>query len=338
MTSKRKILQQHPPLIFDGKPLHEVENHKHLGITFNKKLSWSPHIDSIAKGASHCIDAMRKLKYTMDRKTLDTIYLTFVRPKLEYANIVWNDCTKQDADLLENLQLSAARIVTGARKGTSHIKIYNECNWPLLSERRKQNQLVQLYKMVNHDSPQYLTNLLPPLVGDVGNYNLRNNHRYKNIATRTVKYQKSFLPNVINLWNNLDADVVNCDDLCTFKSRIIKPDKCNVLYMHGSRTISIVHAQLRMECSILNAHLHSLHVLDDPGCACGFRCEDNKHFLINCPLYNHCRYELYVFCADSNIGFTVYNLLYGSKEKDIAINKKLFEMVQNFIQNSGRFN
>ena len=235
MSSKHKTLQQNPPLIFNGNTLKEVENHKHLGITFNKKLSWSPHVNSIVKGAGNCIDAMKKMKYTMDRKTLDTIYLTFIRPKLEYASIVWHDCTKQDTELLENLQLSAARVVTGAIKGTSHAKIYNECNWPLLSERRKQNQLVQFYKMTNDETPHYLTSLLPNLVGDSCNYNLRNNNKYKNIATRTVKFQKSFLPNVINLWNNLDADTVICDDLFTFKSKLIKPYESNILFTHGTR-------------------------------------------------------------------------------------------------------
>ena len=274
----------------------------------------------------------------MDRKTLETIYLTFVRPKLEYANIVFHDCTKQDTELLENLQLSAARVVTGAIKGTSHAKIYNECNWPLLSERRKQNQLVQFFKMVNDESPQYLTSLVPNLVGDLGNYNLRNNHKFKNIATRTVKFQKSFLPNVINMWNNLDTDTVNCDDLNSFKSKVIKPVETNVLYTHGVRKFSIVHAQLRMECSRLNAHLNDLHVLDDPQCVCGFRCEDSRHFLLNCPLYNQHRNELRAFCVEANIEFTVNNLLFGSKKVDLALNLKLFEMVHNFIQNTGRFN
>ena len=133
MSSKQNNLQQNPPLIFNGNVLQEVENHKHLGITFNRKLSWSPHVNNIVKGAGNCIDAMKKMKYTMDRKTLDTIYLTFIRPKLEYASIVWHDCTKQDAELLENLQLSAARVVTGAIKGTSHAKIYSECNWLLVT-------------------------------------------------------------------------------------------------------------------------------------------------------------------------------------------------------------
>ena len=56
-----------------------------------------------------------------------------------------------DFDMPENLQLDAARIVTGTKKGTSHEKIYEECSRPLLSERKKQFQLIQFYKMINDE-------------------------------------------------------------------------------------------------------------------------------------------------------------------------------------------
>ena len=42
------------------------------------------------------------------------------RPKLEYASLVWDNCSKKDPDRLENMQLDIARTIIGARKGTSH--------------------------------------------------------------------------------------------------------------------------------------------------------------------------------------------------------------------------
>ena len=78
---------------------------------------------------------MKKLKYSIQRKSLEAIYLTFVRPNLEYACIIWNDCAKYESDMLEKLQLDAACIVTGAKMGTSQNQIYEECGWPILSVR-----------------------------------------------------------------------------------------------------------------------------------------------------------------------------------------------------------
>ena len=39
--------------------------------------------------------------------------MTFIRPLLEYSWEVWDSCTVVDAGRLEQLQLEAARIVTG---------------------------------------------------------------------------------------------------------------------------------------------------------------------------------------------------------------------------------
>ena len=47
---------------------------------------------------------MRKLKYELDRQFLETIYLTFIRPVLEYANVVWDNCTHYEKEELEKIQ------------------------------------------------------------------------------------------------------------------------------------------------------------------------------------------------------------------------------------------
>ena len=59
---------------------------------------------------------MRKLKFQLDRKSLQTIYFSFIRPLLDYADVVWNNCTQYESNELDKIQNEAARIVTGATK------------------------------------------------------------------------------------------------------------------------------------------------------------------------------------------------------------------------------
>ena len=66
-------------------------------------------------------DVLKKLKYQVDKESLEKIYFSFIRPKLEYGNYIWDNCFEGDKDRLEDFQLSIARTVTGARKGTSMI-------------------------------------------------------------------------------------------------------------------------------------------------------------------------------------------------------------------------
>jgi hypothetical protein len=51
--------------------------------------------------------------FFLDRKTLENIYLTFIRPILEYADVVWDIKTLFLINKSENVQIEAARIVTG---------------------------------------------------------------------------------------------------------------------------------------------------------------------------------------------------------------------------------
>ena len=103
---------------------------------------------------------MYKLSKDTDRKSLETIYESFIRSKLEYACIVWDDCSEQDRIALEKCQLRAARIVTGAKKGTSHDKLYTETQCPKLHVRKEILKLCFIHKVVNTSAPSYLVEIL----------------------------------------------------------------------------------------------------------------------------------------------------------------------------------
>jgi hypothetical protein len=60
-------------------------------------------------------NVFQKLKYSLDRSTLYTIYMSYIRPKLEYGSIVWDDCCDYNKEKLERIQLACARIITGAK-------------------------------------------------------------------------------------------------------------------------------------------------------------------------------------------------------------------------------
>ena len=144
--------------------IKEVESHKHLGVILSNDCSWQKHIDYIKGKAWTRINIMRWLKYDIDRKSLETIYKSFIRPLLEYADVIWDNCTQQNKKELELIQLEAARISTGAAKLASVANLYIETGWETLDARRNKHKLVFFYKMFNGLTPSYLSSLVPPLV------------------------------------------------------------------------------------------------------------------------------------------------------------------------------
>ena len=142
--------------------------HKHLGLTVTCDGTWHPHLTEIKSKAWYCINIMRQLKFVLDRKSLQSIYFSFIRPVLEYADVVWDNCTQYEANELEKIQIEAARIVTGSTKLVSIDALYTENGWETLESRRNKHKVTLFYKI------NYLTTLIPPLVGSTSTYNLRN--------------------------------------------------------------------------------------------------------------------------------------------------------------------
>ena len=126
LLSRKLNKPVHPPVIMNNQVITEVESHKHLGVTFESSGTWHKHIQLITTKAWQRIHIMRKLKFRLDRKALETIYMAFIRPILEYADVVWCNITKYEEDELEKIQLEAARIVTGTTKLVSIENLYKE--------------------------------------------------------------------------------------------------------------------------------------------------------------------------------------------------------------------
>ena len=68
------------------------------------------------------------------------MYCVYIRPLLEYASEVWDGCYQVDGDRLGQVQLNAARIVTGLPIFASLNSLYFETGRETLSERRKKQK------------------------------------------------------------------------------------------------------------------------------------------------------------------------------------------------------
>ena len=336
ISMKKKNINK-PTLKLNEIAIKEIESHKHLGITLSTDLSWNKHINDLAVSANRILDVLNAFKYKLDRKSLERLYFTYVRSKLEYGSIVWDNLPKYLSDLLEDVQARAARIICGATINTSRSMIYKELGWETLQERRKIQRLVTMYKIQNGIAPSYLCNSLPE-PHETG-YTLRNNDLLPTFRSRINIFQKSFFPRTINDWNLLSSDIRNSSSLYSFKLKLkdIKHKPPDWFY-HGERKWSMIHSRLRLLCSELNDHLFShLHVIDDPSCPCGNGRETAKHFLLECPLFTN---ERTIMLSDINsIGIppSLSNLLYGCDKYSVELNVKLFESVQNFLKSSERF-
>ena len=81
------------PLRFEDITLQDTAQHKHLRIILQNNCKWDEHIRSIASKVNLLISCLRSYKYRLTRKTLETMYKSFILPHFDYADVVWDNCT-----------------------------------------------------------------------------------------------------------------------------------------------------------------------------------------------------------------------------------------------------
>ena len=99
------------------------------------------------------------------RDVLDQMYKLYVRPDLDYRDVIYHrDDLEVNSSLtkrLDSVQYSAALAVAGAWKGTSYDKLLDELGCEYLYHRRWFRRLSHFYSIVNGNSPEYLKAELP---------------------------------------------------------------------------------------------------------------------------------------------------------------------------------
>ena len=80
----------YPSLVFNDNKVQLANSQKHLGLILDSKLDFNEYIDNKINKCNKVIGIMKKLSLILSRKSLPTIYKSFVRPNLDYADIIYD--------------------------------------------------------------------------------------------------------------------------------------------------------------------------------------------------------------------------------------------------------
>ena len=336
VISRKRNKPLHIPILMHNTPIPFVESHKHLGVLLSNDGSWHLQLESIKSKAWSRVNNMKRLRYLLDRKSLEIIYISFIRPVIEYSDVIWDNCTAYEKQDLEKIQHEAARIVSGCTRLVSIRLLYNEVGWESLETRRCKHKLILFFKMVRGMCPNYLSELVPQSVGVRSSRVLRNSSNLDGIRTRTSLYGNSFLPSTINTWNSLPEEAKCIDSVANFKSYLNR-DKShtNPLFYYGKRKLQVLHSRLRTDCSSLNKHLYDRNLVASPHCQCGL-VENTYHYFFVCTRFHNQRLDLFN-AVSALTEVSLRTLLYGDDNIPIDDNFAIFDAVHLFIGSSKRF-
>lgn len=162
-TRKQNVTQSDYHI--DGCNLIEVENTRDLGVLFDNKLTFIPHIENIVKRASKTLGfVMRSTKSFRRSATKILLYNSLTRSILEYCSVVWRPHYATHSLRLERIQKRFTRHLAFqarvmAKRSISYQRKLQYFKMDSLEDRRTLLDATFLYKLVNHkiDCPQLLT-------------------------------------------------------------------------------------------------------------------------------------------------------------------------------------
>lgn len=255
-----------------------ADQHKFLGVIFDKRLSFVPHITSLHRQCIQRVNILKVLSnrdWGASRHALLTVYKSLIRSKIEYASIIYSSANSSILVKLDKLQNNAIRIATGAFKSSPIVSILIESSVPSL-ETRRHNHIIKFVVKLAHKPNHPLFNAL---------YNnsdiLHHLRRFKNPS-------KSFILRAVHILNKYNISIPRFTVFSTL-NQPWKQFNINVitdLQIHKrSDTSNIIYKQIYKE--LLKSHPNYIFIYTDgskldskAGCAIYY---NNKSSLFGLP-------------------------------------------------------
>ena len=244
--------------VFNGSEVVVEAEHKHLGMILDSKLSFQSHIREAIIKTRKGVGIIRFLSKYVSRDLLDQIYKLYVRPHLDYGDIIYHrydpEFKLEFTKRLESAQYSASHAVSGAWRGTNADKLCEELGWEILYYRRWYRRLCYFFKLRNDQRPLYLYSEKPQ--ERTFHHDLHRANVYEANTKSTDRFSHTYFQNCMREWNQLDKFIKSSPTVPVFKRllmRLIRPLKISLFGFHNIERIRLL-TRLRVEFSHLREH------------------------------------------------------------------------------------
>ena len=166
--SKNKTVAMHfcpdkkcmdPVLKLDNDPIQFVKEAKFLGLIWDTKLTFEPHIKYLKVRCQKALNVLKVLSRTewgADQTTLLKLYRSTVRSKLDYGCLVYGSASKTALAKLDPVHNQGLRLSLGAFRSSPVESLYVEAREPPLEIRREKLALQYILKLkANPGNPAY---------------------------------------------------------------------------------------------------------------------------------------------------------------------------------------
>ena len=195
---------------------------RNLGAWFDSRMNMEHHINLVSRSCYGQIRQIGHIRQYLTSYAAKSLVNSLVTSRLDYCNSLLYGTKKLSLKKLQNIQNTAARLITRTSRYNHITPILKELHWLPVEKRIEYKILTYTFKALHGQSPVYMKNLLEV-------YEPRRNLRSKNEATtlvipteiQTVRYgERSFMYAAPKLWNSLPSHIRGLSKLNSFKKTL----------------------------------------------------------------------------------------------------------------------
>ena len=208
-------MNQHYTYNMDGNALEPIREEKDLGVTVDADLKFHSHTTRVVNKANRILGMIKKSFVSLDAISLPVLYKAFIRPHLEYGNVIWGPHFRDDQIKVERVQRRATKLIDHLRDLPYEERL-NELKLPSLYYRRRRGDMIQVFKIMKGFNRVPKEQFFKQKALTTRGHHLK---LFKPRAQKLVRRQ-FFSTRIINDWNQLPSDIVEADTVNTFKARL----------------------------------------------------------------------------------------------------------------------
>ncbi len=213
--------------------LEKTDLERDLGVYISSNLKSRGQVNQAVSKADSVLGVLKRTFMFRGADMWKRLYITYVRPHLEFAVSVWNPHLKGDIAKIEAVQRRATKVAHSMR-GLDYNERLERLDLTTLELRRTRGDLIQLYKIFRGiDKVNWVREpcLGHPRAGERGKFVLEN-------AKGCSQRENFFLKRTLEKWNGLPDHIVESSSVNAFKASLDN-------YCRGCHSSPSAHGGLR---------------------------------------------------------------------------------------------
>jgi hypothetical protein len=209
-------------------PSHVIRD---LGVHFDSELSMRNHISTVTRCCFYHLRRLHSIRRHLGREVTNRLVCAFVLARLDYCNSLFAGLPASTLAPLQRVQNAAARLVLGLKRSDHITPALKKLHWLPVRQRIQYKLSVLVYKSLNHQSPEYLTELFHYISDIPARSCLRSASDNKlDVPKSRLQFgERSLSIAGARQWNSLPTNIRAISDLTVFK-RALKTYLFHITY------------------------------------------------------------------------------------------------------------